>query len=279
MNLKKLTTRAPVHFCMSSKAERVKQEGFAFDDEPPQFGGATGVIFIIFFSHFLLFYLYTSLQLHEGALFLPVELHKYGQLIWDKATPTLETVTIYAGFIAFQTVLAFLLPGLTILGLPVKSLGGKKLTYNCNGYAAWCCTEVVVFALHLFGIFPIDWISENYGALMTTMIIFSDLIALIVYACGFLPRVPGEGHPGAFRKERMTGNHVYDFFMGASLNPRLAGPRPGGLDIKMWAEVRVSWITLFLITCSAALKQRAMIGRITSPMKLMVLAQCAASRC
>lgn len=41
--------------------------------------------------------------------------------------------------------------------------------------------------------------------------------------------------------------------MGAALNPRAFG---GRLDLKMWSELRVSWVTLFLLTISAAAKQR-----------------------
>ena len=36
----------------------------------------------------------------------------------------------------------------------------------------------------------------------------------------------------------MTGKPLYDFFMGAALNPRVFGDR---LDLKMWSELRVSW--------------------------------------
>ena len=36
----------------------------------------------------------------------------------------------------------------------------------------------------------------------------------------------------------MTGKPLYDFFMGAALNPRAFGDR---LDLKMWSELRVSW--------------------------------------
>lgn len=46
---------------------------------------------------------------------------------------------------------------------------------------------------------------------------------------------------------RMTGNLVYDFFMGASLNPRI-----GSLDMKMFAEIRISWMLLFFLTTSCA---------------------------
>ena len=45
---------------------------------------------------------------------------------------------------------------------------------------------------------------------------------------------------------------MFDFFMGAWLNPRI-----GPLDLKMWAEVRVSWLTLFLLTAAAGTYQTA----------------------
>jgi len=48
---------------------------------------------------------------------------------------------------------------------------------------------------------------------------------------------------------RVTGNVIYDLFMGVFLNPRI-----GKLDIKMWAEIRVSWTILFFLTVSAAVK-------------------------
>jgi delta24(24(1))-sterol reductase len=65
----------------------------------------------------------------------------------------------------------------------------------------------------------------------------------------------------------MTGSFVYDFFMGASLNPRV-----GRLDLKMWAEIRVSWILLFLLTASAAAHQYKEYGTVSTPMLFMVLA-------
>eukprot|EP01097_Dermamoeba_algensis_P003633 TRINITY_DN2502_c0_g1_i1.p1 TRINITY_DN2502_c0_g1~~TRINITY_DN2502_c0_g1_i1.p1 ORF type:complete len:284 (+),score=69.69 TRINITY_DN2502_c0_g1_i1:37-852(+) len=65
----------------------------------------------------------------------------------------------------------------------------------------------------------------------------------------------------------MTGIFIYDFFMGAPLNPRI-----GSLDLKMFAEARLSWILLFLLTSSAAAKQYQMLGYITPQMWFMVLA-------
>jgi delta24(24(1))-sterol reductase len=74
---------------------------------------------------------------------------------------------------------------------------------------------------------------------MTVAIIAGDVIAIIIYISAF----------SLGKATRVSGNFVYDFFMGVFLNPRL-----GSLDIKMWAEIRVSWTILFLLTVSTAVK-------------------------
>lgn len=66
----------------------------------------------------------------------------------------------------------------------------------------------------------------------------------------------------------MSGNTVYDIFMGASLNPRLFTSRFAalgrknwdGVDLKMFAEVRVPWVLLFLIAVSGGVKQYEDLG-------------------
>ena len=91
------------------------------------------------------------------------------------------------------------------------------------------------------GIFSITFLVENLGAMMVTSMISGDLISLIIYFWGIFSK----------RSIRMSGNIFYDFFMGSILNPRI-----GILDIKMFAEIKASWLQLFLLTLSAALKQR-----------------------
>src|SRR5207245_2935984 len=66
---------------------------------------------------------------------------------------------------------------------------------------------------------------------------------------------------------RESGNLLYDFFMGINLNPRI-----GPLDIKMLAEIRISWILLFLVTLSAAAKQYEVSGELTGGSAFMVVA-------
>ena len=57
---------------------------------------------------------------------------------------------------------------------------------------------------------------------------------------------------------RMSGNFLYDVFMGASLNPRIAH-----IDLKMWAEVRIPWVIVFFTAVSGACKQYEQYGYVT----------------
>jgi len=57
---------------------------------------------------------------------------------------------------------------------------------------------------------------------------------------------------------RMSGNFIYDVFMGAALNPRI-----GPVDLKMWAEVRIPWVIVFFLAISGACKQYELYGAVT----------------
>jgi hypothetical protein len=57
---------------------------------------------------------------------------------------------------------------------------------------------------------------------------------------------------------RMSGNFIYDVFMGAALNPRI-----GHIDLKMWAEVRIPWVIVFFLAVSGACKQYELYGYVT----------------
>ncbi|CAF0934490.1 unnamed protein product [Adineta steineri] len=70
----------------------------------------------------------------------------------------------------------------------------------------------------------------------------------------------------------MTHSPIYDFFMGVWLNPRIKilGQE---VDLKMLAEVRLSWLLLFLLIISAALKQYEAFHTISWPMMVILTAQ------
>lgn len=136
------------------------------------------------------------------------------------------------------------MPGLKQQGLPVSSLGGRTLTYNCNAYSSLYATIFIVGTLHLTGVFNIADIIDLYGPLLTISSIAGFTLAAVIYVTG--------------EKYRMSGNLVYDYFMGSSLNPRI-----GSVDIKMWAEIRISWTLLFSFAMGAVAKQYQTYGYVS----------------
>jgi delta24(24(1))-sterol reductase len=229
-----------------------------------EFGGTLGAAFIMTFSHALMLYLWVAWRFYDGAIFYPAGLSDIGPFFgrtWEQivahATPTWGTFAVYWTFLVVEGLMAALLPGLEIKGLPIRSRGGTRLVYRCNGITAWYVTLAAVAGLHFSGIFPLQTIYEQFGSFMIAAMVTGNAVALAVY---FGAKATGNA-------ERMSGSFLYDFFMGAWLNPRI-----GPLDLKMWAEVRVSWLTLFLLTASGAAHQYATYGTLTGPMIFMVVA-------
>ena len=234
------------------------------EDTTREFGGTFGAAFIITLSHLLMFYLWVAWRFHDGAVFYPKGLSDVGPFFsstWDlivaHGTPSLSTFAIYGAFLVVEGLMAAYLPGLRIKGLPIPNRGGLRLEYRCNGITAWWLTLAIVAVLHFTGVFPLQTIYDRFGEFMIAAIIIANVVALVVYF----------GAKATGKAERMSGSFIYDFFMGAWLNPRI-----GPLDLKMWAEVRVSWLTLFLLTASGAAHQYATYGTVTTPMIFMVLA-------
>ncbi len=149
------------------------------------------------------------------------------------------------------------LPGIRMKGLPIPSQGNIQLEYVCNGIWAWYATLIGVAAAHLSGLYPLTRVWDQFGSLMTVAILAGDAVAVATYV----------GAKRTGNTHRMSGSPIYDFFMGAWLNPRL-----GSLDLKMWAEIRIAWILLFLLTLSAAAHQYDVYGAVSTPMIFMLVA-------
>jgi len=229
-----------------------------------EFGGRFGVLGIMIGSHLLLYWLWIAWRFEGGAMPLPHGLadlgpfcgRMLGHVVTD-AAPTLEAVAVYGTFVGVQAALMAWLPGLKVFGLPIPSRGNTRLEYTCNGIWAWYATLILVAVAHFSGAYPLTRVWDQFGSLMTVAILAGDLIAVATYV-------------GAVRTgttHRMSGSLPYDFFMGAPLNPRL-----GRLDLKMWAEIRIAWILLFLLTLSAAAHQFATFGTVSTPMIFMLTA-------
>lgn len=171
--------------------------------------------------------------------------------------PTPQAAALYFGFLGWMFASCALMPGVRVRGLPVPSEGFKTLEYNCNALSTWYLTLAALAVAHVTGAFSLSQVYDRLGEVTTVAVLWGDLMSLAVYLGA---RLLGKAH-------RMSGNVVYDFFMGAWLNPRVLG-----VDLKLMAELRVAWIGLFLLTLSAAVKQVEVYGGLSGPMAIMVCA-------
>lgn len=233
-------------------------------EEPWEFGGPWGALAIMVGSHLLVYYLWISSAYYHGAAVHPTSftdvgpfLARMGHHIAAGAAPTWRAAAIYGGFLALQLALAYTMPGVWVRGFPVPSENGVQHRYLCNGAVSWYVTLAAVALLHVTGLFRITELADERGPLLTVAVLFADATALAAYVITVARR----------RQTRMSGNVVYDFFMGAVLNPRL-----GRVDFKLFTEIRVSWILLFLLTLAAALEHGAVHGFISAPLVFMVVA-------
>ena len=244
----------------------LKSRGSRKDDEERlEFGGPWGVSMLIMLFPVLMWYMWIGATYYDGHLPLPKKgehivdfIQHLGYLLYEGAYPSAKAWTMYWTFILFEGVCYLSLPGVTVKGKPLPQEDGRQLTYYCSGVWAFYVTIAVMSLLHTTGLFKLYTIIDEFGPLLSVAIISSFAVSIIAYV-------------SAVRRNaacRMTGSTVYDFFMGAELNPRLFGL----LDMKMFFEVRIPWYILFLITFSAAARQYDQNGWVSGEMGFLLMA-------
>ena len=226
-----------------------------------EFGGTLGTSVIMILSPALALYLWLAWRFHDGAVFLPADLADVGPFLaraWEQvvahATPSWRTFAIYWTFLVVEGLMAAFLPGTGSQGAaaPVARREAARLPVQWNHRVVADAGRRGRPALQRR--IPVaDHLPSSSARFLVAAMITANAVALVAYVGA---RVTGNA-------ERMSGAVVHDFFMGAWLNPRI-----GALDLKMWAEVRVSWLTLFLLTASGAAHQHAAHGTLSGPMNL-----------
>jgi Delta24(24(1))-sterol reductase len=203
------------------------------------------------------------LEKADGILVLPLSsqslfehFNGFSELFVQKGIPSPTTWAAYFSFFVVQILLAAVMPGMVMYGIPIGA--GKRLVYLCNGYFCYYFCLWGCFIIHYTGIFPITHFADNYGEYLVASMIISNLTSIFWYYYGIAVTPNKSGR---------TGIAVYDFFMGTILYPRI-----GIVDIKMVAECRWSWLTLFILTLSCAMKQYEQIGYVSREMGIMVIA-------
>ncbi|KAH0541872.1 hypothetical protein FGG08_003677 [Glutinoglossum americanum] len=230
-----------------------------------EFGGSWGVSAMMIGFPLLMWYMWAGATYYDGHLPLPEEgqdllefaKHLYN-LCYRGAFPTLKAWTVYWSFFIFEGACYLWLPGVYSTGKPLPHEGGKCLTYYCSGVWSFYVTIAVTAALHFTGLFPLYTLIDEFGPLMSVAIFTGFIISIIAY---FSALYRGAQH-------RMTGYPIYDFFMGAELNPRMFKL----LDCKMFFEVRLPWYILFLVSCAAAARQYDQFGYVSGEIGFLVMA-------
>jgi delta24(24(1))-sterol reductase len=202
--------------------------------------------------------------LYDGHLPLPTPsqstaefLEHLVHLVQIHAFPTIKAWTIYWTFFIVQALGYSFLPGVTSYGKPYEHENGKQLKYHCSAISAFYTSIIAGTILHITGLFPLYTILDEFGPLLSVAILSGFLVAIVAYTSATLR---GAQH-------RMTGYFLYDFFMGAELNPRI-----GNLDFKMFFMVRIPWFILFSITCATATKQYHEYGYVSAEVWFLVFA-------
>jgi Delta24(24(1))-sterol reductase len=230
-----------------------------------EFGGSVGVTLMMIGFPLLMWYMWIGATYYNGKFPTREEgqshidfVRHLGMLMYEGAFPTLQAWVIYWVFFVFEMACYCLLPGIWSYGKPLPHEGDRRLKYWCSGVWSFYITILVVGALHFTGVFPLYTILDQFGPVMSVSIISGYLVSFIAY---FSALYRGAEH-------RMTGYPIYDFFMGAELNPRMFGI----LDFKMFFEVRIPWYILFLISCAAAARQYEQFGYVSGEVWFLVMA-------
>lgn len=229
-----------------------------------EFGGSFGVLGLMIGFPLIMWYMWIGATYYDGKVPLPADgqsWSEFGQhlchLVYEGAFPTAKAWSIYWVFFIVEAVMYCYMPGVSSFGSPLIHEGGKRLPYYCSAYSSFYTTIIVAGILHVTGLFPLYTIIDEFGSIMTVAILTGFINSFIVY---FQAILRGRTH-------RMTGYPIYDFFMGADLNPRI-----GILDFKMFYEVRIPWFILFLTTLSVAARQYERYGYVSAEVCFLAMA-------
>ncbi len=223
-----------------------------------EFGGPSGAALWIFFLPVVVYYLFFCVRFNGGDL-IPHESINYAPFggFFESIVPTWRAALIYAVWIIFQGLLQKFVPGKTVEGRPVTD--GSRLKYTMNGPASFIITFVVLGIALGAGWLEFDVIYNNFGALISVVLIFSYAFSLFLYFFGYRTG----------QVDRVTGNIIHDFFMGIPLNPRI--PPVTGFDLKFFCEARPGLIGWVVINFSFMGVQFMRHGFVTLPMVLVCL--------
>lgn len=121
--------------------------------------------------------------------------------------------------------------------------------------------------------FPVwTFIADNYLQILTADVIICYALATFVYIRSFGVK-PGNPEFRELAAGGVTGNMLYDWFIGRELNPRVTLPFIGEVDIKEWMEIRPGLTGWILLNCAFVAKQYRLYGFVTDSIVFITAVQ------
>ena len=164
-----------------------------------------------------------------------------GTSLWSWTAAAVVTAWMLLHFLLY-----LLLPGPVAEGVQLPN--GTRLKYKITGHRTFWLCLVACYWL------PLPWLYDHYLELATASMVVSLSVSVFCYLLSFrsgeLLAVGG-----------VSGNPMYDFFIGRALNPRV-----GDLDLKYLCELRPGLIGWVVLNLGCAAKQYELTGSVSAPM-------------
>lgn len=174
-----------------------------------------------------------------------------------------ETVIATLGYYLLSVVLFAVLPGQEVEGTELQS--GGKLKYRFNAFnSAVFVLSVAAAGTFLQGVhFPLwTFVNNNYIPLLTANILISYALATYVYIASFSVK-PNDPAKRDLAPGGVSGNVIYDWYIGRELNPSIRIPGCGVIDIKSFMELRPGMLGWILLDLSFVMGQYGTYGYVT----------------
>lgn len=121
--------------------------------------------------------------------------------------------------------------------------GGHILEYNINGLQALIITHLVFMIGYYTKLIHPHLLIQKWMELFVVANIIGYLISIVAY-------LKGRIYPTHLSDVKITGNFMYDFFLGIEFNPRI--PNQSMIDIKLFLNGRpgiIAWPLINLCCC------------------------------
>ena len=220
------------------------------------FGGAAGNLTLLAALPIGTAYLYFCARFNDGR-FIPGPGADLGAFA-ESLAPSWETAAVYLAWLVFQALLQAFAPGPTVEGTPLED--GTRLRYRMNGRSSLLITAGAFGAGVGSGLFPLRWIYDQFGELISVVTLFSYLFALFLLIYG-----------RASEPDRKPRGVIIDYFLGVARHPRI--PPVTGFDLKVFFEARPGLIGWLLVVVSFAAVQIERHGSVSTSMAVVCALQ------